>query len=54
MTTGVMLMADLVVTEAEVGHVTDACRPTDRAETALHKHLLEQSPRCVDARTRDG
>jgi hypothetical protein len=41
---GVMLMADLVVTEAEVGNVTDALQAHGIAQTALHKHLLEQTP----------
>jgi hypothetical protein len=41
---GVMLMADLVVTEAEVANVTDALQAHGIAQTALHKHLLEQSP----------
>jgi hypothetical protein len=41
---GAMLMADLVVTEAEMGNVTDALQAHGIAQTALHKHLLEQSP----------
>ena len=41
---GAMLMADLVVTEAEVGNVTDALQAHGIAQTALHKHLLEQTP----------
>jgi Domain of Unknown Function (DUF1259) len=41
---GVMLMADLVVTEAELGNVTDALQAHGIAQTALHKHLLEQTP----------
>ena len=41
---GVMLMADLVVTEAEVGNVTDALQAHGIAQTALHKHLLKQFP----------
>jgi hypothetical protein len=41
---GVMLMADMVVTEAELGNVTDALQAHGIAQTALHKHLLEQAP----------
>jgi hypothetical protein len=41
---GVMLMADLVVTEAELPNVTDALQAHGIAQTALHKHLLEQAP----------
>jgi hypothetical protein len=41
---GVMLMGDLVVTEAELAHVTDALQAHGIAQTALHKHLLEQTP----------
>ena len=39
-----LLMGDLVVTEAEVPKVTDALQSHGIAQTALHKHLLEQSP----------
>src|SRR3954470_14090011 len=39
-----MLMGDLVVTEAELPKVTDALQAHGIAQTALHKHLLEQSP----------
>lgn len=41
---GAMLMGDLVVTEAELPNVTDALQAHGIAQTALHKHLLEQSP----------
>jgi hypothetical protein len=41
---GVMLMGDLVVTEAELPKVTDALQAHGIAQTALHKHLLEQTP----------
>ncbi|HEY2766025.1 MAG TPA: DUF1259 domain-containing protein [Pseudonocardiaceae bacterium] len=41
---GVMLMGDLVVTEAELAKVTDALQAHGIAQTALHKHLLEQTP----------
>jgi hypothetical protein len=41
---GVMLMADLVVTEAELPNVTDALQAHGIAQSALHKHLLEQAP----------
>ena len=41
---GVMLMGDLVVTEAELANVTDALQAHGIAQTALHKHLLEQTP----------
>lgn len=39
-----MLMGDLVVTEAELPRVTDALQAHGIEQTALHKHLLEQSP----------
>jgi hypothetical protein len=39
-----MLMGDLVVTEAELPKVTDALQSHGIAQTALHKHLQEQSP----------
>jgi hypothetical protein len=39
-----LLMGDLVVTEAEVPKVTDALQSHGILQTALHKHLLEQSP----------
>lgn len=39
-----LLMGDLVVTEAEVPKVTDALQAHGIAQTALHKHLLKQSP----------
>jgi hypothetical protein len=39
-----LLMGDLVVTEAELPKVTDALQAHGIAQTALHKHLLEQSP----------
>jgi hypothetical protein len=41
---GVMVMGDLVVTEAELQKVTDALQAHGIPQTALHKHLLEQSP----------
>jgi hypothetical protein len=39
-----LLMGDLVVTEAELPKVTDALQSHGIAQTALHKHLLEQNP----------
>ena len=39
-----LLMGDLVVTEAELPKVTDALQAHGLAQTALHKHLLEQTP----------
>jgi hypothetical protein len=39
-----LLMGDLVVTEAELPQVTDALQAHGIAQTALHKHLLEQVP----------
>jgi hypothetical protein len=39
-----LLMGDLVVTEAELPKVTDALQSHGIAQTALHKHLLEQTP----------
>lgn len=39
-----MLMGDLVVTEDELASVTDAVQAGGLQQTALHKHLLEQSP----------
>jgi hypothetical protein len=39
-----MVMGDLVVTEAELPQVTDALQATGISQTALHKHLLEQTP----------
>jgi hypothetical protein len=41
---GTMLMGDLVVTEAELPKVTDALQAAGIDQTAIHKHLLEQSP----------
>lgn len=41
---GTMLMGDLVVTEAELAKVTNALQAAGLEQTALHKHLLEQSP----------
>ncbi|GLY82179.1 DUF1259 domain-containing protein [Actinoallomurus iriomotensis] len=41
---GTMLMGDLVVTENELPKVTDALQRGGIAQTALHKHLLNQSP----------
>lgn len=42
--TGTMAMGDLVVTEDELPKVTDALQRNGIAQTALHKHLLEQTP----------
>ncbi|WP_416223031.1 DUF1259 domain-containing protein [Streptomyces sp. VB1] len=39
-----MAMGDLVVTEDELPKVTDALQKAGIAQTAVHKHLLEQSP----------
>jgi hypothetical protein len=39
-----MLMGDLVVTETELPRVTDALQAAGIEQTALHKHLLQQSP----------
>ena len=39
-----LLMADLVITEAELPIVTDALQSHGIAQTALHKHLLQQTP----------
>lgn len=39
-----MLTGDLVVTETELPKVTDALQARGIEQTALHKHLLEQSP----------
>jgi hypothetical protein len=39
-----LLMGDLVVTEAELPKVTDALQAHGLAQTALHKHLLQQIP----------
>lgn len=39
-----MMMDDLVITEAELPKVIDALQAHGIAQTALHKHLLEQSP----------
>lgn len=41
---GTMLMGDLVVTEDELPQVTDALQAAGIEQTALHKHLLQQSP----------
>lgn len=41
---GVMLMGDLVATEEELPQVTDALQNAGIEQTAIHKHLLEQSP----------
>ena len=38
-----LLMGDLVVTEAELPKVTDALQAHGLAQTALHKHLLQQT-----------
>jgi hypothetical protein len=39
-----LLMGDLVITESELPNVTDVLQAHGIAQTALHKHLLEQSP----------
>lgn len=39
-----MVMGELVVTEAELPKVTDVLQSHGIEQTALHKHLLEQSP----------
>jgi hypothetical protein len=39
-----LLMGDLVITEAELPKVTDALQAHGLAQTALHKHLLQQTP----------
>lgn len=39
-----LLMGDLVVTEQELPKVTDALQAHGIAQTALHKHLLDQTP----------
>jgi len=39
-----LLMGDLVVTEAELGPVTDALHAAGLAQTAIHKHLLAHEP----------
>ncbi|WP_191498327.1 DUF1259 domain-containing protein [Mycobacterium simulans] len=39
-----LLMGDLVITETELPRVTDALQAHGIAQTALHKHLLQQSP----------
>lgn len=41
---GTMLMGDLVVTENELPKVTNALQRNGIAQTALHKHLLQQTP----------
>ncbi|MGW3497992.1 DUF1259 domain-containing protein [Streptomyces sp. NPDC001020] len=41
---GAMMMGDLVVTEDEQPRVTDALQKAGIEQTALHKHLLQQSP----------
>src|ERR1700752_5388599 len=39
-----MVMGELIVTEAELPKVTDSLQSHGIEQTALHKHLLEQSP----------
>lgn len=39
-----MVMGDVVVTEDELQHVTDAWQENGIEQTALHKHLLAQTP----------
>lgn len=41
---GTMAMGDLVVTEDELPRITDVLQRNGIAQTALHKHLLQQSP----------
>ncbi|KJY42447.1 hypothetical protein VR41_07730 [Streptomyces sp. NRRL B-1568] len=41
---GTLLMGDLVVTEDELPKITDALQKAGIEQTAVHKHLLEQSP----------
>jgi Domain of Unknown Function (DUF1259) len=41
---GTMVMGDLVVTEDELPKVTDALQAARIEQTAVHKHLLQQSP----------
>jgi hypothetical protein len=41
---GTMVMGDLVVTEDELPKVTDALQAAGMEQTAVHKHLLEQTP----------
>jgi Domain of Unknown Function (DUF1259) len=41
---GVILMGDLVVTEAELPKAADALQAHGIEQTALHKHLLQQDP----------
>jgi hypothetical protein len=42
-----MVMGDLVLTEAEVPAVIDALQRKDVQQTAIHNHLLRESPRVV-------
>ncbi|MGW1074466.1 DUF1259 domain-containing protein [Streptomyces sp. NPDC002537] len=39
-----LMMGDLVVTEGELQHLTDALQRHGIAQTAIHKHLLAQTP----------
>lgn len=39
-----MVMGDVVVTERELQHVTDAWQAHGIEQTAIHKHLLSQTP----------
>ena len=41
---GTMLMGDLVATEDELQHVTDALQAAGLEQTAIHKHLLSMNP----------
>ncbi|WP_244461604.1 DUF1259 domain-containing protein [Rhodococcus sp. ZPP] len=41
---GTLVMSDLVVTEDELPRVTDALQAHGIDQTAIHKHLLEQTP----------
>jgi Domain of Unknown Function (DUF1259) len=42
-----MVMGDLVLTEAEVSPVVSALQQRDVQQTAVHNHLLRESPRVV-------
>jgi hypothetical protein len=44
---GVMVMGDLVLTEDEVALITAKLQATGLQQTAIHNHLLHESPRVV-------
>ncbi len=46
-TSDAMVMGDIVLTEAEVQPVISALQQKDVQETAVHNHLLRESPRVV-------